>query len=78
MVEFAIVEWEGVTGGQNGVMNIPMPQAFGWVLGERGLAGLSVLLVGAALLAYRHLAASPWGLAMRAVKDWRSPRARSR
>jgi len=69
VVEFAIVEWEGVTGGQNGVMNIPMPQAFGWVLGERGLAGLSVLLVGAALLAYRRLAASPWGLAMRAVKD---------
>jgi len=69
VVEFAVVEWESVTGGQNGVMNIPMPHAFGWALGERGLAGLSVLLVGASLLAYRRLAASPWGLAMRAVKD---------
>ncbi len=69
VVEFTVVEWESVTGGQNGVMNIPMPQAFGWVLGERGLAGLAVLLVGAALVTYRRLEASPWGLAMRAVKD---------
>jgi ABC-type branched-subunit amino acid transport system ATPase component/ABC-type branched-subunit amino acid transport system permease subunit len=69
VVEFTLVEWESVTGGQNGVMNIPMPQAFGWALGERGLAGLAVLMVGASLVAYRRLEASGWGLAMRAVKD---------
>lgn len=69
VVEFTVVEWESVTGGQNGVMNIPLPTIAGWALGERGIAGLSVLLVGAALVGYRRLAGSAWGLAMRAVRD---------
>ena len=38
VVEFTAVEWEHVTGGQNGLMNIPYPALGGWSIGERGVA----------------------------------------
>ncbi len=69
VVEFSTVEWESVTGGQNGLMNIPFPALGPWSLGARGTAVVTTLIVAAVLLLYQRLAHSGWGLAMRAVRD---------
>jgi ABC-type branched-subunit amino acid transport system ATPase component/ABC-type branched-subunit amino acid transport system permease subunit len=69
IVEHSIVEWRGVTGGQNGIMGIPAPSAFGVAFGERGVALAAIVLTAAATLAFWLLARSRWGAAMRAVKD---------
>jgi branched-chain amino acid transport system ATP-binding protein len=69
VVEFTAVEWESVTGGQNGLMNIPYPSIAGWSLGERGISIASVLVMAVAIVLYKRLAQSGWGLAMRAVRD---------
>ena len=69
VVEFTAVEWESVTGGQNGLMNIPFPSLAGWSLGERGIAIVVIVLMAVVLALYKRLAQSGWGLAMRAVRD---------
>ncbi|MEO7852784.1 MAG: branched-chain amino acid ABC transporter ATP-binding protein/permease, partial [Rubrivivax sp.] len=69
VVEFSTVEWESVTGGQNGLMNIPFPAVGAWSLGARGTAFVTVVIVVVVLLLYKRLAQSGWGLAMRAVRD---------
>ena len=69
VVEFTAVEWESVTGGQNGLMNVPYPSLAGWSIGERGIAVTAILLMIVALALYKRLAQSGWGLAMRAVRD---------
>jgi ABC-type branched-subunit amino acid transport system ATPase component len=69
VVEFTAVEWESVTGGQNGLMNIPYPSLAGWSIGERGIGMLAIVLMAVALALYKRLAQGSWGLAMRAVRD---------
>jgi ABC-type branched-subunit amino acid transport system ATPase component/ABC-type branched-subunit amino acid transport system permease subunit len=69
VVEFTAVEWASVTGGQNGLMGIPLPSLAGWSIGERGIAVVAVLLMAVVLVLYRRLSQSGWGLAMRAVRD---------
>ena len=69
VVEYSIVEWEGLTGGQNGLMNIPYPAFGNWSLGERGISLVAIALMGLVLLLYKRIAQSAWGLAMRAVRD---------
>jgi len=69
IVEYGAIEWKTLTGGANGLMNIPHPFIFGEELSDRAIAYTAVALTGAALLFYRSLAASPWGLAMRAARD---------
>ena len=69
IVEHSAVEWRGLTGGQNGIMGIPQPSAFGFAFGERGVAIAAILLAAAATVAFWRLAHSRWGSAMRAVKD---------
>ena len=69
VVEYTAVEWESVTGGQNGLMNVPYPSLAGWSIGERGIAVTTILLMVVALALYKRLAQSGWGLAMRAVRD---------
>jgi branched-chain amino acid transport system ATP-binding protein len=69
VVEFTAVEWASVTGGQNGLMNIPYPSIAGWSIGERGIAVTVIVLMAAVLLLYQRVAQSGWGLAMRAVRD---------
>ncbi len=69
IVEHGSTEWRGLTGGANGLMNIPPPAILGWSLDERALAMLVVGLTAAAMALFQRLAASPWGLAMRAVRD---------
>ena len=69
IVENIAVEWRGLTGGQNGIMGIPSPSAFGASFGERGVALVAIGVVAVLLYAYWRLSASNWGRAMRAVKD---------
>jgi len=69
VVEYSVVEWERLTGGQNGLMNIPYPAVGDWSIGERGIALVAIALMGVMLALYKRLAQSAWGLAMRAVRD---------
>jgi ABC-type branched-subunit amino acid transport system ATPase component/ABC-type branched-subunit amino acid transport system permease subunit len=69
VVEHSIVEWDEVTGGQNGIMGVPKPQLFGTTLGERGIALLAIVVVALLVYAFWRLSRSSWGSAMRAVKD---------
>ena len=69
VVEFTAIEWEGVTGGQNGLNNIPFPALFGLSIAERGIAIATIVVMAVVLALYQRLAQSGWGLAMRAVRD---------
>jgi len=69
IVEHVAVEMRGLTGGQNGIMGIPSPAAFGGKFGERGVAILALVIAGVLTYVFWRLAASNWGKAMRAVKD---------
>ena len=69
VVEQGAAEWKEVTGGWNGIMNIPAPAAFGYAFDERAIALFVVVFTTAALVLFARLKASPWGLAMRAVRD---------
>ncbi len=69
IVEHGAIEWRDLTGGQNGLMGFPAPEAFGRVFFEQEMAIISVLLAGLSLVLYFILARGQWGLAMRAVSD---------
>ncbi|WP_348541218.1 ATP-binding cassette domain-containing protein [Thalassospira sp. A3_1] len=69
IVEHGAIEWRDLTGGQNGLMGFPMPQIGSYVFSERDLVMLCVLLGGIALLAFRRLAVSGWGMAMTSMRD---------
>ena len=69
VVEQGAAEWQGLTGGWNGLSGIPTPTIFGVDTGEKGVAFLTVALTALALLAFARLSDSPWGNAMRAVRD---------
>ena len=62
IVENAAVEWRGLTGGQNGIMGIPSPVAFGTTFGERGVALTAIAVAALLLAAYWRLSAGAWGL----------------
>jgi branched-chain amino acid transport system ATP-binding protein len=69
VVEQSAAEWQGLTGGWNGLSGIPGPSAFGTDIGERGIAYLTLALVVLATGAFAWLSRSVWGNAMRAVRD---------
>src|SRR5262249_27482005 len=69
IVEHGTVEWRALTGGANGLMNIPLPTAFGYAFGERDIALLIVGLTAGWLWLFWRLRLSPWGRALRAVRD---------
>jgi branched-chain amino acid transport system ATP-binding protein len=69
VVEQGAAEWQGLTGGWNGLSGIPGPSVFGHDIGERGIAFLTLALTVLAAAAFARLSASVWGNAMRAVRD---------
>jgi branched-chain amino acid transport system ATP-binding protein len=69
VVEQLAAEWRELTGGWNGLLNIPHPSAFGFQFGERGTAFLILFLVVSSLGLYGWLGRSAWGQAMRAIRD---------
>jgi branched-chain amino acid transport system ATP-binding protein len=69
VVEQGAAEWQGLTGGWNGLSGIPGPSVFGTDISERGIAVLTLALVVLATAAFAWLSRSVWGNAMRAVRD---------
>ena len=69
IVEHAAIEWEGLTGGSNGMMDIPMPSAFGYVFDERAISLLIVAVTAIVIFLFSRFSKSRWGLSMRAVRD---------
>jgi branched-chain amino acid transport system ATP-binding protein len=69
VVEQGAAEWQGLTGGWNGLSGIPGPSLFDTEIGERGIAFLTLALVVLATAAFAWLSRSVWGRAMRAVRD---------
>jgi ABC-type branched-subunit amino acid transport system ATPase component/ABC-type branched-subunit amino acid transport system permease subunit len=69
VVEQGAAEWQGLTGGWNGLSGIPGPAWFGRDIGEKGIAYLTLALVALAMAAFARLSRSAWGEAMRAVRD---------
>ncbi len=69
IVEHGAIEWRALTGGANGMMDIPKPSTFGYEFDERGVALLIIAVTAIMMLLYAQLARSRWGLALRAVRD---------
>ena len=69
VVEQGAAEWQGLTGGWNGLSGIPGPTLLGADIGEKGIGYLTVALTALATAAFARLSGSPWGKAMRAVRD---------
>jgi ABC-type branched-subunit amino acid transport system permease subunit len=69
VVEQSAAELRDLTGGWNGIMNIPRPALLGATLDEAGIAVASIVLVAVLVLLFARLEASRWGLAMRATRD---------
>ena len=67
-VEQGIAEWKDVTGGWNGIMGIPQPSLFGYVLDSAGIAILAVVISALLIPAYALFASSKWGVVMRATR----------
>jgi branched-chain amino acid transport system ATP-binding protein len=69
IVEQGAAELSGLTGGWNGIIGIPTPSVAGHKFAEREIV---VLVLGMAALVFwlfARLESSPWGKAMRAVRD---------
>jgi hypothetical protein len=62
------VQWQNLTGGWNGLSDIPAPTFFATDIGEKGIGYLAVALTVLAMAAFARLSASPWGRAMRAAR----------
>jgi branched-chain amino acid transport system ATP-binding protein len=69
VVEQGAVEWSALTGGWNGLAGIPSPTLFGVELSERQACYLVLACTIAAVALYALLSQSPWGRAMRALRD---------
>jgi branched-chain amino acid transport system ATP-binding protein len=69
IVEQGAAELGWLTGGWNGLIGIPTPSLAGRKFAEREIAVLVLLLTALAFWLYARLEVSPWGKAMRAVRD---------
>src|SRR5262249_21566442 len=69
IVEQGAVELSWLTGGWNGIVGIPTPSIAGHKFAERETVVLILVLTALAFWLFARLAGSPWGKAMRAVRD---------
>src|SRR6202040_3997437 len=68
IIENSAIEWRSLTGGANGIVNVPPPAIAGHEFSLREIALSTVVLALVILLAFRRLDRSAWGRAMRAVR----------
>jgi branched-chain amino acid transport system ATP-binding protein len=68
IIENSAIEWRSLTGGANGIVNIPPLAIAGHAFSLREIALCTVVLAVLILLAFRRLDRSAWGRAMRAVR----------
>ena len=69
IVQHLSIEWRSVTGGSNGLMNLPSPMLGKLMFTEREIALLAIAIAGASTYLFYRLANSAWGKAMVAVRD---------
>jgi len=69
VIEQVAAEWKEVTGGWNGLMNVPQPGFFGYEFSERATAYLILFLTVASLAFFAWLSRNALGQAMRAIRD---------
>lgn len=69
IAEQTLVEAEGLTGGQSGILQIAPLSIAGVTLGDRGMAIAAILIAAVVMAAYHILATNGWGRAMQAVRD---------
>ncbi len=69
VVEQSAAEWDELTGGWNGLMGIPAPSILGDSFNQREIAWFVLGLTVIMLILYSRLSHSPWGKAMRAIRD---------
>src|SRR6185295_7756281 len=69
VIEQIAAEWKEVTGGWNGLLNIPPPSVFGFEFSERATTYLILFFTVASLGFFAWLSRNAWGQAMRAVRD---------
>ena len=69
VLEQGSAEWEALTGGWNGLLGIPLPSVAGFAFSEREMVFTILAFTLLSLVLYARLSASPWGRAMRAVRD---------
>jgi branched-chain amino acid transport system ATP-binding protein len=69
VVEQGAAEWSELTGGWNGISGVPAPRWLGADMSERGTSFLVLAFTVMAIILYALLSASPWGRAMRALRD---------
>ncbi|MEI6117630.1 MAG: branched-chain amino acid ABC transporter permease, partial [Burkholderiales bacterium] len=68
-VEQAIAEWKSLTGGWNGIMNIPQPAFFGDQPLPWHLALVALVVSGLLIPAFAMFSRSDRGIVMRATRD---------
>ncbi|MDQ0314473.1 branched-chain amino acid ABC transporter ATP-binding protein/permease [Amorphus orientalis] len=69
IVEQSAAELDELTGGWNGIMGIRPPELFGFGFSQREIAIFVLVLMLVALGAYALISRSPWGKALRALRD---------
>jgi ABC-type branched-subunit amino acid transport system ATPase component/ABC-type branched-subunit amino acid transport system permease subunit len=69
LVEQGAAEWSGLTGGWNGLFGIAPPRLIGHEFRERDIALLVLVQTILVLSFYAGLSRSPWGQAMRALRE---------
>ena len=69
IVEGALVEWVGLTGGPGGIFNIPRPSLLGATLPLRQYYLVVLALATLALWVTHNVMRSPWGRALVAARD---------
>jgi len=69
VIEQSAAEMKGLTGGWNGIMNIPRPTFAGLAMDEFGIGVLALVVLAALLVLFARLRGGTWGLAMRATRD---------
>ena len=69
IVEQGAAELSGLTGGWNGIIGIPTPSVAGHKFAEREIAVLVLAMAALVFWLFARLESSPWGKAMRAVRD---------
>jgi branched-chain amino acid transport system permease protein len=67
---FISMKWHGVTGGEDGLLNIPRPDLFGYSLkSNEALLALTICILMIVVIALWRLVHSPFGKALQAVKQ---------
>jgi len=69
VIEQSAAEMKSLTGGWNGIMNVPRPTFAGLAMDEFGIGVLALVLLAALLVLFARLRGGTWGLAMRATRD---------